>query len=89
MNIKSRPAEKTLALDWWVEIVTIQPRCIYYFGPIVNLQEAQLSLPGYTEDLEREGAQGINIQLKRCQPQALTVFEDELDSRAIDALCMG
>lgn len=87
MQLKSRVEEKPLALNWWVEIITAQPRCIYYFGPFASFQEAQLSQSGYLEDLKGEGAQGINTQLKRCQPQTLTDFEDELDSLAIDALC--
>ncbi|MCU0571006.1 MAG: DUF1816 domain-containing protein [Oculatellaceae cyanobacterium Prado106] len=28
------------SLDWWVEIKTAQPICIYYFGPFYHRHEA-------------------------------------------------
>jgi hypothetical protein len=80
MHLQSRAEEKPLELSWWIEIITAQPRCIYYFGLFTSFQNAQLSLPGYLEDLNEEGARGIHIQIKHCQPQTLTIFEDELDS---------
>lgn len=67
---------KHLELPWWVEISTNYPLCIYYFGPFDNREEAQISQTGYVEDLQEEGAQGISINIKQCQPQALT---QELD----------
>ena len=60
---------------WWVEIITNNPVCIYYFGPFVNLQEAQHFLPGYVEDLEQEKARDIRSQIKLCQPKELTVLQ--------------
>jgi Domain of unknown function (DUF1816) len=69
---------------WWVEIVTQNPRCIYYFGPFLSAKEAQAAETGYIEDLEQEGAQGIAVKIKRCKPQNLTVSEDlgdRLDSQ--------
>ena len=65
-----------LGLAWWVEIVTQNPRCTYYFGPFLNSTEANLSIQGYVEDLELEGAQGIIVNVKRCKPDALTIAED-------------
>jgi len=56
-----------LSPDWWAEIITASPRCIYYFGPFQTYDEARC-LPGYTEDLDSEGAQGIVIIIKRCKP---------------------
>ena len=47
---------------WWVEVVTQNPRCTYYFGPFLSL--------------EQEGAQGIIINVKRCKPNALTIADD-------------
>jgi hypothetical protein len=61
-----------LHLPWWVEITTTEPRCVYFFGPFENEQEAQIFKPGYLEDLEGEDAQGISCCIKQCQPQILT-----------------
>jgi hypothetical protein len=61
---------------WWVEIVTQNPRCTYYFGPFLNSKEAEATKAGYVEDLEQEGAQGIVVKIRRCKPDNLTVSED-------------
>ncbi|WP_138499775.1 DUF1816 domain-containing protein [Nostoc sp. PA-18-2419] len=63
-------------LAWWVEIVTQNPRCTYYFGPFLSSSEARLASIGYIEDLEIEGAQGIIVDVKRCKPNNLTIAED-------------
>ncbi|OUL30959.1 DUF1816 domain-containing protein [Nostoc sp. 106C] len=65
-----------LGLAWWVEIVTQNPRCTYYFGPFLSSVDANLAIKGYIEDLETEGAQGIIVNVKRCKPDALTIAED-------------
>jgi hypothetical protein len=62
---------------WWIEIMTTKPVCLYYFGPFSNLEEAEIACPGYVEDLKTEAAQGINIEIKRCKPSVLTVFNEE------------
>lgn len=64
-------------LTWWVEIQTNIPRCIYYFGPFENAKEARLSQVGYLEDLLAEKARGITVEIKQCQPENLTIFEEE------------
>ncbi|MBC6452706.1 MAG: DUF1816 domain-containing protein [Hormoscilla sp. SP5CHS1] len=65
-----------LGLAWWVEIVTDTPRCTYYFGPFTNKNEAEVAQSGYIEDLEKEGAIGITVVVKRCKPINLTIFEE-------------
>ncbi len=45
---------------WWVKISTSKPKCRYYFGSFNSKSEAIEALPGYTEDLKRERAQGIS-----------------------------
>jgi Domain of unknown function (DUF1816) len=60
---------------WWVEVVTAQPICTYFFGPFANLKEAQLATPGYIADLKSESAQEIKLQIKRCKPEKLTIEE--------------
>jgi hypothetical protein len=67
-----------MGMAWWVEIITQEPPCIYYFGSFARAKEAKLTLGGYLEDLEQEGAQVIAVDIKRGQPSELTIFEDEL-----------
>ncbi|MEH1866845.1 MAG: DUF1816 domain-containing protein [Nostoc sp.] len=66
----------SIGLAWWVEIVTQNPRCTYYFGPFLTSSDAKLSSIGYIEDLEVEGATGITMRVKRCKPNTLTIAED-------------
>lgn len=65
-----------LGLAWWVEIVTETPSCTYYFGPFISAEEATAAKPGFVEDLEREGAKGLRVEIKRCKPEQLTVFDE-------------
>lgn len=65
-----------LGLAWWVEVVTANPRCIYYFGPFTSEREANQATSGYLEDLQQEGAVGIMASTKRCKPAKLTDYED-------------
>lgn len=66
------------ALGWayWVEIETAKPSCTYYFGPFLNLQDAQSARVGYVDDLTQEGAAGIMVEIKRCKPTELTVIKE-------------
>lgn len=61
---------------WWAEITTSMPQCIYYFGPFQTSSEAKASYPGYVEDLDGEGAQGIVVVIKRCKPDVLTTCDE-------------
>jgi hypothetical protein len=65
-----------LGVAWWVEIVTAEPPCTYYFGPFMSAKEAELYRGGYVEDLEGEDARGIAVYIHRCQPKQLTVASD-------------
>jgi hypothetical protein len=67
-----------LGLAFWVEIVTDNPKCTYYFGPFLSAKEAEAARGGYIEDLENEGAQGIAVTVKRCKPSNLTIFDEDL-----------
>jgi hypothetical protein len=66
------PVAPISQLPWWVEILTTQPPCLYYFGPFDSTEEAIFYQTGYIEDLLAEGSQGISIQVKQCQPEILT-----------------
>ncbi len=61
----------------WIEIVTDDPNCTYYFGPFLNNQEAKIEQKGYVEDLESEGARVIQVEIKHCKPSRLTISSQE------------
>ena len=63
--------------NWWAEITTSEPNCIYYFGPFSTSKEATEIYPDYIEDLKEEGAQRISTTVKRCNPQLLTIWDAE------------
>ena len=67
---------KKLGLAWWIEISTINPACIYYFGPFLSEKEAKFYQPGYIEDLEQEDAQITSVELKKCKPKELTICQE-------------
>ena len=67
---------QSLGWAWWIEVVTQNPCCTYYFGPFLSTKEAHTARNGYVEDLEQEGAIGINVAIRRCKPADLTITED-------------
>lgn len=67
--------KEPVELAWWVEILTANPLCSYYFGPFTSVEEADKAKAGYIEDLKQENSQGIQVQIKWCQPKELTTFE--------------
>ena len=62
-------------LAWWLQIITHSPYCVYYFGPFESFKEAYLAKSGYIEDLNQEGAQGIDAQIRFDNPQELTIYQ--------------
>ncbi len=73
----SHKSEELSSLSWWIQIKTIRPFCIYYFGPFDCQEEANMSQFGYIEDLMGEKADGITTEIKQCQPQAMTIYVDK------------
>lgn len=67
----------SLGFAFWVEIITENPTCTYYFGPFTGKKEAEAAKIGYVEDLENEAAAIASLQVKRCQPHQLTVCDDQ------------
>ncbi|MCH8507097.1 MAG: DUF1816 domain-containing protein [Ectothiorhodospiraceae bacterium] len=65
-----------VGLAWWVEIRTDQPQCTYYFGPFLSQKDASRAKVGYIEDLEAEGAQGLQARVGRYKPSELTIFDE-------------
>lgn len=64
----------------WVEITTDSPRCTYFFGPFSSMPEAEEAKFGYIEDLESEGANGISVTIKRCNPEELTIYDESSET---------
>jgi len=71
--ISIKPLTLVSSLPWWAEVTTENPPCLYYFGPFDSSQEAAAHQDGYVEDLQKEGAINIKIELKQSQPLILTV----------------
>lgn len=69
-----------LRLAWWVEVVTYNPCCTYYFGPFASDKEAKIHQDGYIEDLEQEEAQIITVNIQQGQPKELTIYGKELSA---------
>jgi hypothetical protein len=63
-------------LAWWVKIVTETPYCTYFFGPFDSAGEAKQNQPGYIEDLQQEGAQGIGVFILQDRPETLTIYDE-------------
>lgn len=69
-----------LGWAYWVKIDTANPACTYYFGPFLSITEAKKAKAGYIEDLMNENSSGIEVEIKRCKPSELTVFNEELEA---------
>ena len=65
--------KKVQKSGWWIEIKTDKPRYIYYFGAFDSYWDTISIKNDYIQDLEEEGAKIIDIQIKKCQPEQLTV----------------
>jgi hypothetical protein len=65
-------------IAYWIEIVTERPNCTYYFGPFGSANEANIYVPAYVSDLKGELAEGIQVRIKRCKPQQLTIERELL-----------
>ncbi|MGK7943950.1 MAG: DUF1816 domain-containing protein [Microcystaceae cyanobacterium] len=61
------------AKSWWVRVDTRSPKCRYYFGPFNSSEEAEAHHKEYLQDLEAEGATGIEYVIKRGNPKRLTI----------------
>jgi hypothetical protein len=76
----------SLGFAFWVEIVTENPACTYYFGPFIGKNEAEVAKAGYIEDLQGEGAAIASLRVKRCQPGQLTIYDDREEARLLQQL---
>ncbi|MBE9179060.1 DUF1816 domain-containing protein [Oculatella sp. LEGE 06141] len=62
---------------WWVEIITTNPSCTYFFGPFDSAEEAKTYQSGYVEDLTSEGANVFTPQVRWCKPEQLTIYTEK------------
>lgn len=69
---------ETAELHWWIEIGTISPICIYFFGPFESESEAKSSKEGFHQDLKGENARVLYSNVKFCRPRQLTIDGNEL-----------
>jgi len=67
-------------LGWWLEILTAQPLCLYYFGAFTTRQEAESQQAGFIEDLLQENALILSTNLQFLQPHQITLIGDDLRS---------
>lgn len=65
-------------LAWWLEVGTLNPFCVYYFGPFELEQEVAQSKQGYLQDLRNEQSIIIFARSNFCQPRQLTIYEHEI-----------
>jgi Domain of unknown function (DUF1816) len=71
-------AKTSEELRWWLEVRTINPICIYFFGPFENQSEAEASQEGFVQDLESENAWVLYANVKLDNPRQLTIDAEEL-----------
>lgn len=63
---------KSTEPDWWIEIRTDNPSCLYYFGAFDSFATAVSVKDDYISDLLAEKATILSVEIKQCQPQQLT-----------------
>ena len=73
LDAKKSYKNKKQEFGWWIVILADKPMYIYYFGVFNTYWEAENSKEGYFEDLKKEGSEIIGTQIKKCQPQELTI----------------
>lgn len=68
-------------LGWWIEILTAQPMCLYYFGPFIVEHEAECLKTGFIEDLLVENALILSTNIQFLQPSQVTLTGENLRSK--------
>ena len=48
-------------------------------GPFETSDEAKNAYPGYIDDLDSEGDLGLLVVIKRCKPDTLTIFDEQVN----------
>jgi hypothetical protein len=76
---KTCKVQEAPILAWWLQVDTLHPICIYYFGPFETQAEAEGAKYAYIHDLKQEKAQILDVKTRFFQPRQLTIFEDDLN----------
>ena len=63
---------------WWIEIVTVNPCRIYYFGLFISANKAKFDRPRYLEQVKQGSTKVIAVTVQKCRPVKQSVDEDEL-----------
>ncbi len=69
-DLSSQDSEGTWG--WWIELNTVNPSCLYYFGPFSSMDEAKSLKSGYIQDLAEENAEVTSATVLWCKPRQLT-----------------
>ncbi|WP_449417062.1 DUF1816 domain-containing protein [Phormidium nigroviride] len=69
----------SLGLALWIEVITLSPHSIYYFGPFASKKDAQIAIPGYLKSLELKKAQVSTTNVKRGKPIQLIFLDTDLE----------
>lgn len=72
-----KPRSESIKRGWWIEILTVRPFCLYYFGPFKQWLDADLAKSGYIKDLRMEDSKIAACHIKRCRPRQLTLDASE------------
>lgn len=72
--------------QWWIELFTAKPFCLYYFGAFQTFQEARILKQGFKQDLLDEGASIVCLTIKYCSPNQVTIPCSELTSQEFERL---
>ncbi|WP_233258197.1 DUF1816 domain-containing protein [[Phormidium] sp. ETS-05] len=83
MNGNGEKNNRANTWGWWVEIVTLEEPCTYYFGEFETKHEAEEAKHSYIQDLREEGHQNMLVQIRLCLPEKLTVSEAELSEEEL------
>jgi hypothetical protein len=59
--------------NWWIKIITKNPTYTYFFGPFESSTEAADHQMGYIQDLQKEGAEEVQVALTKDHPSELTI----------------
>lgn len=70
--------QPSLALSWWLEVGTINPIGVRYFGPFMSKQEATAAKSEHLASLIQENVRVLFAQTRYCAPRQIFISSKEL-----------
>jgi len=64
--------------NWWIQVFTAHPACMYYFGIFANAKTAETLLPKFIEDLVNVGAKGLVSRIYPQRSPILTINQEQI-----------